>query len=172
MDQSYCDALQFAIDYERQGEESYRESAKKTGDHFAKKTLTFLADEEVQHIKKITEFNKSLLGISEFDLETECVLSLPERVQKFIKTVRDSGKAKTEPNLSDLAVYSLAMTTEKQGFEMYASVRDSTSDKRLKRFFGFLADEETIHYKLLAESKKYLEDPSYYFEEDGGWIFG
>ena len=55
---------------------------------------------------------------------------------------------------------------------MYAGVGDSTTDERLKRFFGWLAGEEIAHHKLLAESKKYLEDQSYYFEEAGGWIFG
>jgi hypothetical protein len=32
--------------------------------------------------------------------------------------------------------------------------------------------EGNLHYNLLATTKKYLEDPSYYFEDYGGWIFG
>lgn len=172
MDQAYCDALRFAIDYERKGEEYYRRAVDKAQNPFAKKALIFLADEEVEHIRKIEEFNQYMLGVSDFDLDSECAVGLPDRVMEFIDTAKAAGKPASPADLSDLAVYDLAMATEKQGFEMYASVRDSSGDERLKRFFGFLAGEEVIHHKLLAESKKYLEDQSYYFEEAGGWIFG
>ena len=172
MDLAYCDALRFAIDYERKGEEYYRQAVDKALNPFAKKALVFLADEEVEHIRKIEEFNQYMLGISDFDLDAECAIGLPERVTEFIANAKTGGKPASEADLSDLAVYDLAMATEKQGFEMYASVRDSSNDERLKRFFGFLAEEEVVHHRLLAESKKYLEDQSYYFEEAGGWIFG
>lgn len=172
MDQAYCDALRFAVDYERKGEEYYRQASEKTRDKLARKALVFLADEEKEHIRKIEDFNSSLLGLTAFDMDTECALGLPDRVREFIDDAKGQSKTDEEVELTDLAVYDLAMATEKQGFEMYASVRDSTGDQRLKRFFGFLADEEIVHHKLLAASKKYLEDQSYYFEEAGGWIFG
>ena len=172
MDQAYCDALRFAFDYEEKGEKYYREAAAKTGDKFAKKTLLFLADEEVEHIRKIEDFNQHMLGVEGFDLDKECQLTLPDRVEQFIDAERELAKEKTGLTLTDLAVYDLAMTTEKHGYELYTEARDTSDDERLKRFFGFLADEEIIHHKLLAASKKYLEDPSYYFEEAGGWIFG
>ena len=172
MEQAYCDALRFAVDYERKGEEYYRQASEKAQDKLARKALVFLADEEKDHIRKIEDFNGSLLGLAAFDMDRECALSLPDRVREFIDDAKQQSKTEEEAELTDLAVYDLAMATEKQGFEMYASVRDSTGDQRLKRFFGFLADEEIVHHKLLAASKKYLEDQSYYFEEAGGWIFG
>ena len=71
MDQSYCDALRFAIEYEEQGEKFYREAAAEARDRFAKKALRFLADEEVEHIGKIEKFNDFLLGKAEFDMDKE-----------------------------------------------------------------------------------------------------
>ncbi len=172
MDIAYCDALRFAIDYEKKGEEYYRKTGNETKDHLARKTLFMLADEEIDHIRKIEQFNDHLLGTADFDMNKECALTLPERVKTFIAEVKESAKASGEGEISDINVYSTAMANEKQGYEMYASVQESSKDDRLKQFFGFLADEERAHYKLLSASKKYLEDPSYYFEEDGGWIFG
>lgn len=172
MDQSYCDALRFAIEYERQGEKYYRDAADKAQDGFAKKALVFLADEEVEHIHKIDRFNDWLLGKADFDIDTECKVTAPAKVADLIGVEKITGKSDERSDESDLAVYDMAMVTEKQGYDMYASVRDSSTDERLKRFFGWLADEEILHHKLLAESKKYLEDQSYYFEEAGGWIFG
>lgn len=171
MDQAYCDALRFAIDYEKKGEEYYRRTAGETTDKFAASALTFLADEEVEHIRKIEQFNNHLLGQGEFDIAAECQLTLPARVNEFLDRLHQPAGAKPPSDLSDTDVYEIAMKTEKQGFEMYSSVCNSSTDERLKRFFGFLAQEEQVHHNLLAASKKYLEDPSYYFEEGGGWLF-
>lgn len=170
MDQAYCDALRFAFDYEKKGESHYREAADKATDRFAKKALTFLADEEIGHIRKLDEFNRHLLGEADFDLDLECRLGLPERVEAFLNETRRADRGQ-EASLTDTEVYDLAMDNEKQGYEMYSSVEKSSADERLKRFFGFLALEEQGHYSLLAASKKYLDDPSYYFEEGGGWLF-
>lgn len=172
MDQAYCDALRFAFEYEEKGEKHYREAAGAATDPFAKKALIFLADEEVEHIRKIDEFNRHLLGESEFDLEAECALTLSDRVERFLDESRQAGHIGRERNMTEVDVYDMAMKNEKEGYEMYASVEKSSADGRLERFFGFLAQEEQGHYKLLAASKKYLEDPSYYFEEGGGWLFG
>ena len=172
MDIAYCDALWFAIDYEKKGEEYYRRTGNETKDPLARKTLFILADEEIDHIRKIEQFNDHLLGTSDFDMNKECQLTLPERVKTFLSEVKEIAKESSGGEISDIGVYTTAMANEKQGFEMYSSVKDSSKDDRLKQFFGFLADEESSHYKLLSASKKYLEDPSYYFEDDGGWIFG
>jgi rubrerythrin len=171
MEQAYCEALQFALEYEHNGEEFYRRAVKDTRDRFAKKTLVFLADEEVEHMHKIERFNNHLLGQEEFDLEAECSPTLPGRISGLVADAKANSKLE-EPAQSDLAVYDLAMVTEKQGFETYMNYRNDSDDERLQKFFEWLAGEEIVHHKLLAESKKYLEDQSYYFEEAGGWIFG
>ncbi len=171
MDQAYCDALRFAHEYEKKGEKHYREAAEAATDRFARKALVFLADEEVEHIRKIDQFNQHLLGGGEFDLESECALSLSDRVDTFLDESRHAGHIGKERDMTDIDAYDLAMKSEKEGYEMYASVEKSSMDDRLKQFFGFLAQEEQGHYKLLAASKKYLEDQSYYFEEGGGWLF-
>ena len=172
MEQAYCDALRFAFEYERKGEEHYRQTAAVAKDRFAQKALSFLADEEVEHIRKIDDFNRHMLGTGEFDLEKECQLSLPSRVEEFLNTAKAAGDIGDERTLTDIDVYDLAMKNEKQGYDLYTSVHAGTAEARLKKFFTFLAREEELHYKLLEASKKYLEDQSYYFEEGGGWLFG
>ncbi len=172
MDQAYCDALRFAYEYEQKGEKHYREAAQQAKDRFARQALTFLADEEVEHIRKISAFNDSLIGAGTFDLDLECKLALPDRVKEFLDSSRQTGHISDEREWSDSEVYDVAMGNEKQGFEMYAKVEEGTQDPKLKQFFAFLAAEEKVHYGLLVASKKYLEEPSYYFEEGGGWLFG
>ncbi|MBE0448796.1 MAG: ferritin family protein [Actinobacteria bacterium] len=172
MEQAYCDALKTAIEFERNGEAFYRQLIGSVSDPFAKKVLVFLADEEVDHINKIEMFNDSLLGKSEFDFETECNLELPDRVQALVQAkMRDTDK-NVSPESDDLDIYDVAIALEARSRELYEQALNETDNERVETFFRFLLAEEREHYDLLASSKRYLSDPSYYFEEYGGWIFG
>ncbi|MBI4734325.1 MAG: ferritin family protein [Rubrobacteridae bacterium] len=174
METSYCDALRIAFEFEKNGEQFYRELIKKVVDEFAQKVLTFLADEEVEHIRKIETFNDALLGNSEFDLDKECSTNLDEKIRDLVRdrTIKEESKISTSS--TDIDVYEVAMDMEKKGHSAYEkalSDSDVSSDERIKRFFLFMIDEEKEHYDLLAASKKYLDDPSYYFLDYGGWVF-
>lgn len=172
MEQAYCDALRFAIDMEHKGEEFYRHAAATVEDKLAKRALQFLAAEEVEHIRKIEEFNTYLLGRETFDLDKECSSQLNGRISAFIRGNMAEKAAGVTPRAKDVEVYGAALEIEKEGYDMYSSVKLPPDDERLQRFFSFLAGEEIQHYNLLAATKKYLEEPSYYFEEYGGWVFG
>jgi len=171
MEQAFCDAIQFAIEYEKQSQCFYQDALLKVKNRFAKQALEFLIAEEQTHIDKIIAFNQHLLGKAEFDLEKECVTGLPERTKQFLINFTHKEEEVTDAS-NDIDIYKVAQDTEKKGYELYESVEKSTQDSRLKQFFAFLAAEEKNHYQLLEYSIKYLEDPSYYFEEAGGWIFG
>lgn len=171
MELEFCDALKFAIDFERKGRGFYLDAIQKAEDPLAKKTLKFLADEEVHHIEKIEKFNQALLGKGDFDIEKECHSDLPQRTKEYIDKATQDKEEKVSPQTTDIEVYDLALDMEKSSYDIYKDAFEKNSDEKLKRFFQFLMQEEQIHYDLLAASKKYLEDPSYYFEEFGGWIF-
>lgn len=172
MEQAYCEPLQIAIEFELNGEAFYRQLIEKVSDPFAKKVLVFLADEEIDHIRKIERFNNSLLGKGEFDFETECNLELPDRIQALVQAkMKDAGK-NISPESDDLDIYDVALVLETRSYELYEQALNEVEDERVETFFRFLLAEEKEHYDLLAFSKRYLADPSYYFEEYGGWIFG
>lgn len=173
MEQSYCEALKFAIEFEHRSEDFYRGATGKVKNAFAKKALEFLAADEVVHAKKIEEFNTALINRRDFDLNAECRSDLPQRLDKFLDQVIKKERKEIKMDATDIDVYSVALDMEKTGYNAYKSAYNKEDeDPRVKQFFKFLADQEIIHYNLLAASKKYLEDPSYYFEEYGGWIFG
>lgn len=171
MKQAYCEALEVALDFEKEGMRHYKEALLKVEDKFAKKALEFLIKEEEEHIDKILRFNNFLLGSGEFDSEVECAIELPEKIHALIVDEVDRALEKLSSVGSDIEVYKSAMELEKRGFEMYAKNAEVESDERVRNFFNFLMEEEKMHYKLLQDSIRYLEDPSYYFEDAGGWIF-
>lgn len=172
MKQAYCEALRTAIEFEQNGEAFYRQLIDRVTDPFAKKVLVFLADEEVEHIRKIEAFNDSLLGKGEFDLEMECGLELPDRIKAMVEARMRNADKNVTPDSDDVDIYEVAMLMETKSHELYEQALAEAEDERVETFFRFMLYEEKEHYDLLAYSKRYLEDPAYYFEEYGGWIFG
>ena len=175
----YCEALELALDFEKKGEEFYRDSIQKVEDEFAKRTLNLLAHEELHHIQKINQLNEALVGNSEdFDFDAFCQTELPQRIEAHLKKFTGKEEQKIGPRSNDIEIYDLAMDMEKESYDMYKDSYETlgiparANDERTKKFFEFLLKEESLHYDLLAESKKYLQEPSYYFEDYGGWIFG
>lgn len=172
MEQAYCEALKIAIEFERNGEAFYRELIAKVSDPFAKKVLVFLADEEIDHMRKIMKFNDSLLGRSEFDFDVECNLELPDRIQAVVQSRMKDANKNVSANSDDIDIYDVAMLLETKSYELYDQAVKEAEDERIELFFRFMASEERDHFDLLSDSKRYLTDPAYYFEEYGGWIFG
>lgn len=171
MEKFICDAIKFSIDFENRSEDFYRSAITQVKDEFGKKALRFLADDEVKHVEKIKAFNTALLNRDNFDLESQCRSDLPERLSDFLDEVIADKSKDINQESSDIDIYTAALSMEKTGYDAYIKAFEDEQDPRIKKFFKFLADQETLHYKLLAESKKYLTDSSYYFEDYGGWIF-
>ncbi len=171
MEKYFCNAIQLSVEFEHRSEDFYRSAIAQVKDEFGKKALQFLADDEIKHVEKIKAFNTALLSRDNFDLEAQCCSDLPERLSDFLDEVAANKSKDINEESSDIDVYDAALSMEKTGHEAYLKAFEDEKDPRVKKFFKFLADQETLHYKLLEESKRYLEDSSYYFEDYGGWIF-
>ncbi|MDI6716676.1 MAG: ferritin family protein [Actinomycetota bacterium] len=172
MEQAYCEALKTAIEFELNGLAFYRQLIDRVSDPFAKRVLVFLAGEEVGHIRKIEAFNNFLLGKGDFDMEEECNLDLPDKIQALVQEKMKEAKKNVTPESDDLDIYDVAMLLESKSRELYEQALDENKDESVEIFLRFMLSEENEHYDLLFASKRYLEDPAYYFEEYGGWIFG
>lgn len=169
----YCEALKAAIEFEQRSEKFYRDSIHKVKDEFAQKTLQLLADEEHHHIERINKANEALTKESgDFDLDAHCQTDLPRRIEKHLKEPLSKKADKIRPQISDIEIYDLAIDMEKAGYGVYKEHYQQSENKKTRKLLEFLIKEESVHYELLASTKKYLEDPSYYFEDYGGWIFG
>lgn len=172
MSEMYCQALATALEMEKKGKEFYEEALKKINNSFAKKAIEFLIAEEGRHIDKILRFNDYLLQRGDFDLDTECKLEADGRIMDFVLKTVKKGLKDLNSISTDVEVYEVAMNFEKEGYDLYSKMAAEEDDIRLNKFFDFLKEEEIRHFALLQNTLRYLQDPSYYFEDFGGWIFG
>lgn len=171
MQESYCEFLRKALDFEKEGLKFYEEALSKVRNHFAREALKFLVNEEKDHIDKILKFNDYLLGRGDFNLDEECRSEARTNIKELVESTVKAGLKDLQNASTDVEIYRVAMEFEKRGYEFYRNSADEEEDERIKRFATFLVEEEIRHYNLLENTIRYLEDPSYYFEDLGGWIF-
>jgi len=131
MEQAYCEALKTAIEFELNGLAFYRQLIDRVSDPFAKRVLVFLAGEEVGHIRKIEAFNNFLLGKGDFDMEEECNLDLPDKIQALVQEKMKEAKKNVTPESDDLDIYDVAMLLESKSRELYEQALDENKDESI-----------------------------------------
>lgn len=125
--------LDFAIKNEQEAYDFYINLAKKSKNEYMKYTFKDFAKEEKKHkslLKKIK--NKELIVISEEDIAD---LKLAD----FLVFHKKDKAITYEEALV------LAMKREKAAYRLYKFLADKTEDKKLRKTFNMLANEEAKH---------------------------
>lgn len=151
-----------ALKLEREGRRLFVEAARTTTSKLARQTFEFLAEEEDRHIEKIEAFYKSVTESGTDDLPDIEDSRAEEKLVSFnekLATLKDDFQS-TE---SDAEAYRMALKLENGAEELYAKMIEQSDDPKLKRFYKWLLDEETMHSRLLNSCLKFVEDPGEWF---------
>lgn len=57
----------------------------------------------------------------------------------------------------------LALEFEREGYRFYRDLKENAASDMEKRLFEILASEEEVHYKLLENTHRFLEDTGDWF---------
>ncbi len=148
---------------EEEGKAFFEEAAAKAESKLVKQTFEFLAGEEVKHIEKIDRFYKSLEisdGSEVPDIEdSDAEAKLAAFNDRLVEL-----KDELAPSVSDVEAYEVALKFENGAEEFYEQKMNEASDPRIKRFYKWLIDEETMHARLLRSCLSFAEDPAKWFE--------
>lgn len=155
------EAINIAMEAEAKANKFYADSAQKVTSEQGKNLLKQLADFEQNHFNKLNNLKKSL-----------------EKEGKFIKyegTQFKTFKIETAPEASRnieqhkedvLDILGMAIEAESKAHQHYKRMAGETKDKNGKEMFLKLADEETLHRRILS-------DEFYQIANSGGmWIWG
>jgi len=167
--------IKFSIELEEKGYNFYKATAEKAKNPLAKSTLSGLAQRELLHKEKITDFYKSLTGEKALKdgwlKEVEVPPSRKDLLAPILKKLKDSLSAKdlsTEADINE--AYKIAEGLEKDSFILYTKIATETKDETAKKFFKSLAEEENEHFEILEETLEYLNRPGDWFKEKERWI--
>lgn len=154
-------AIQIAMEAEAKANKFYADSAKKVASEQGKNLLKQLADFEQNHYNKLDELKKSLEKEGKF-IKYEGTQFKPFKIE-----IAPEGSRKLEPNKEDvLDILGMAIDAESKAHQHYQRMAGETKDKNGKEMFEKLAEEETMHRRILS-------DEFYQIANSGGmWLWG
>lgn len=163
------DALSAAIEMEKKGYGFFTESATNAKDSLAREVFSFLAAEELNHIKAIEKFNEEYLSGKSADADAVIDSLKAGRPKAVIERLFKELTKSTPVEGSDLDVYQFAMDFERRGQEFYRKAESSATDPNAKKLYGFLVGEERKHFKIVESCLLYFDNPEEFFHQREGW---
>jgi rubrerythrin len=159
------DIYEFAMKMEKDGENYYRELAKKAVNTGLSNIFTMLADAEVGHydiFKKMEEKKKVKVGHTK-------ILS---KVKNVFVRMKEADET-TGVGITQTELYKKAREIEKKSRDFYLEKAGEVKDPDRKEIFRKIADEEKKHYLILEEiiefvsrPRTWLENPEWYHLEE------
>ena len=138
--------LEFAINMEKEGEAFYRSQAEKNKATGLNVVFAALAEDEKRHAEIITEFLNS-----ENPLLPESSISGIPRIFKDLFT----NEFKQFPGQID--AYRTALVKEKESIDLYKSLLDKANEIREIDVFGYLIEQEELHYTTIEDMIDHIE---------------
>ncbi len=151
-------AIKMAMEAEKDAYQAYSKAAKKTKNLKGRDMFQQLSEFEMNHYQKLKALLKSLQETGEWILYEGTSLkkkALP------LKTKKPQG----QEQLTDMDALKIAVREEKKAQTYYRSMAELTKDPRGRDMYKRLANEETLHEKL-------LNDQYYSLHNTGLWSWG
>ena len=148
--------FEYAMEFEKDSENYYRDLAKNTKESGLKKILLMLADEEDKHYKKVEELSKNV----KTDLQDSQILMNAVNIFTEIK----KNKLKVDVKTSQVELYRKAQGFERDSEKFYKDKANETDDEELKNILLHLAKQEERHFILLENIIQFISRPDQWIE--------
>jgi rubrerythrin len=146
------------MEAEKEAYQNYSKMAKKTKNPKGRDMFQQLSEFEMNHYQKLKNLLKSLQEKGEWILYEGTTLK-----KKTIPLKAE--KPKGQEQLTDMDALKIAIREEKKAQSYYRSMVELTRDSRGKDMYKRLANEETLHEKV-------LNDQYYSLHNTGVWSWG
>jgi rubrerythrin len=155
-------ALQTAIQMERDGKEFYLKASQKSRNEMGKKLLKQLAAEEDIHRQNFEEIyeamrNKKAWPKTEFQPDGGKGLRTI-----FAKTTEEIGAVAKALN-TELDAVQTGINMESKTYDFYKAQSKKTAYDSARNFYEALASQEREHQLVLLDYYEYLKDPAGWF---------
>jgi rubrerythrin len=155
-------AIDLALNNEMREHQFYLKHAERTRNHIGKAVFKRIADDELEHYKRLQELHKKWVKQERWP-ET-VPLKVKDTVVKdvLLDAIRAVEK-KPETDSDDLVAIRTAIDFEEKGVAYYENLRNMVSDPKEKQFFFLLSQIEKEHALSLRDAEEYLTDPESWF---------
>jgi len=156
-------ALEIALKNEMNEHNFYLKNAERTANPVGKAMFTQIAAEELEHYERLKQLAEN------WKKDQKWPETVPLKVKDtavrsvFGKAAR--GGEKTVGDDNDLKAVRRAIEFEAKGAQLYAELRDKSTDPKEKAFFGLLSDIEREHYASLKDTEEFFVDPAAWYQK-------
>lgn len=163
--------LEAAIKMEEDGREFYLKASDKAKNPAAKKLLSSLADQELDHIERIKQIHHGLNEDKDWnDFDKSITGEAQAKLDLVFKPLSDSESKRLVADPASLEAIKMAMKKEKDSYDYYDKQEKETDIFIAKKFYNRLKSEEEHHYELLEEAYLYVSDPASWFVKEEGRV--
>lgn len=163
-----------AIELEKKGYDFYATTAKRSNNPLAVSTLNGLAERELLHIERITQFYQDLTGEKSLPADWLKNVEVPptklELIKPILHKLEISLNQKFESEKSIEEAYAVAKGLERDSYSLYDRIAAESTDETTRKFFSSLAKEEKEHFAILEETLQYLDNPGEWYRKAERWI--
>ncbi len=155
--------LRIALKLEMEGKQFFLDAASSTRSKLARQTFEFLAKEEDKHIEHIQKMCEAVEGSQGKDMLDAGISDADRKLIAFndrLAKLRDEFKGSND----DVTAYNMALKFENGAEEFYDRMMKESTDPRVKKFYKWLIEEESMHSRLLKSCLKFVDDPAVWFK--------
>jgi rubrerythrin len=157
-------AIETAIQIEKDGLAFYTEAARQTNDPNGKKMFQSLAKDEAAHLRLFETVHESLLKEGHWLSPEEVAAISPKRLDRPpIFPTGDAIKA-TETPERELSALRRGIQAEKDSIVFYSQQMEKTDDPDAKAMYAYLIEQEEGHRTILQGEYDYLNRTGFWFD--------
>ena len=147
--------FEYAMQMEKDGENYYRQLAKKVNNKGIQTILTMLADEEVKHYNALVKIQAQKPQMAETTILTDA--------RNVFEQMKE-GNEKFNIDVNQIELYKEAQKIEERSINFYLEKADEVTEEYQKELFLKLAEEEKKHYFLLENIIDFVSRPETWLE--------
>ncbi len=164
------ESLRLAIKFEQEGRDFFLKAADRTHHPLGKQMFSSLANDELQHIRRVTRIFDALESKDEWP-QTENANYQPKTFNTIFEEAKERLKEIVKPQADEIEALNLGLAYEERGYKFYQDLTQKASSAPEKEFYRQLAAEENKHYQIIQETQKYLEKPEDWYADQEHQIY-
>jgi len=156
------DALELAMNMEKDAIAFYTDAARKTKHPAGKKMFQTIIEDEKRHLEMVSQIIK---GLNMTHKDT----SPMKNVKTIFESMKDEMMKKVAASTDELEAFKIAMRMEKEGLDFYRKTLAGSKKEPERALLELLIKEEQQHYDIFANTYQFLSDSGNWFmwEERG-----
>jgi rubrerythrin len=150
--------LEEAIRFETDGREFFLKAAEKAKTYFAKVIFQTIAEEELDHIRRVKQIYESD-AVSKKQKGSP-VVSEKRNLQNIFQEAKEQMGQSITMNADEMEAVRLAIQLEFKGHEFYTRLAQEALGDFEKTFYQHLAQEELVHFSTLRQMEEAVTNPT------------